>query len=103
MRWFSNLKTRSKLTAGFGLVILLLLVIIITARISIQTVRVAESGIAAAILLENNFNAQQSALLSAALVPPGTEMEANVQEVDVYSSDTSAVLKRLDSLYYRDD
>ncbi|MFN0079016.1 MAG: methyl-accepting chemotaxis protein [Prosthecobacter sp.] len=102
MRWFINLKTSSKLTTGFGIVILVLVAVIITAWTSMYAVRDAEISIADAMSLRNNFNGQRSALLAAILQPAGTEVESKLQEVHGYSSDNTEVLKRLDALYRRD-
>jgi hypothetical protein len=44
MHWFNNLKTRSKLTAGFGLVIALLIAIVITAWLFLRTLHDTEPG-----------------------------------------------------------
>ena len=102
MRWFTNLKTRSKLMAGFGIVIFMLLVVILTAWTSIYAVRNAESSIADVMSLRNNFNGQRAAMLAAVLLTTGTDVEAKMQEVADYSSDNTEVLKRLNTLYRRD-
>lgn len=102
MTSFTNLKTRSKLTAGFGLVIALLIIIIITAWFSLGAVRAAERSIADVIALRNNFNGQRSDLLAAVLSPPGAKVESRLQEVAAYSRDNTEVLQRLDARYRRD-
>ena len=84
MRWFTNLKTRSKLMAGFGIVIFMLLVVILTAWTSIYAVRNAESSIADVMSLRNNFNGQRAAMLAAVLLTTGTDVEAKMQEVADY-------------------
>ena len=102
MHWFTNLKTRSKLTAGFGLVIGLLLVIVVTAWFSIRAVRDAEGSIADVISIRNNFNGQRAALLGAVLSPPGAAVEAQLREAADYSNDNTAILKRLAEQYRLD-
>ncbi len=84
MRWFTNLKPRSKLMAGFGIVIFMLLVVILTAWTSIYAVRNAESSIADVMSLRNNFNGQRAAMLAAVLLTTGTDVEAKMQEVADY-------------------
>ena len=97
MHWFTNLKTRSKLTAGFGLVIALLIIIVITAWVSLRAVRDAERTVADVITVRANFTAQRSAVLSAMLQPSAAEMEARFQELAAYSKDNDEVLARIEA------
>ena len=103
MHWFTNLNTRSKLTAGFGLVIALLLVIVVTAWFSLGAVRDAESSVADVMSLRNNLNGQQAALLGAVLLPAGADVESRMQSVAGFSSDNTEILKRLGARYRGDD
>jgi methyl-accepting chemotaxis protein len=102
MHWFAHLKTRSKLSVGFGFVIALLVVIVITAWYSLNMVRETESSIADVISMRNNFNGQRAELLAAALAPGTADVESHVQEVIGYSNDNTAILQRLDARYRHD-
>ena len=97
MHWFTNLKTRSKLTAGFGLVIVLLILIVITAWVSLRAVRDAERTVADVITVRANFAGQRSALLSAMLQPLAAEMESRLQELAAYSKENDEVLARIEA------
>ena len=102
MHWFTNLKTRSKLTAGFGLVMALLLLIVITAWFSLRAVRDAERSIADVMALRNNFNGQSSAMLGALASPQGPEIESRLQDAADYSASNNVILQRLANQYDRD-
>jgi methyl-accepting chemotaxis protein len=99
MRWFTNLKTRSKLLVAFGVVILLLVIIIFTARTSLLALRDVESSIADTMMSRNSFNGERSALLGAALEPPGAKRDAWLDEVSRYSNDNEDALERLRDAY----
>ena len=102
MHWFTNLKTRSKLTAGFGVVIGLLLIIVITAWVTLRAAHEAERGIEDVLAVRNNFNGQRAALLSAALMPSGPQVETAIKEVASYSEANTEALDRLTAQYGRD-
>ncbi len=97
MHWFINLKTRAKLTVGFGFIIALLLLIVITGWSSLQTVRDMERTIADVVSVRANFNGQRAAVLSALLVTSATEAEARFQEVVAYSKENAEALRRLET------
>lgn len=97
MHWFTNLKTRSKLTVGFGFIIALLLLIVITAWYSLQTVRDMERTIADVVSVRANFNGQRAAVLGALLVPSATEAESRFQDVVAYSKENDVALRRLET------
>jgi methyl-accepting chemotaxis protein len=102
MNWFNNLKARSKLTTGFGLVIALLFAIVITAWLSLRAVHDTEIGMVDTLTVRSNFNGQRGALLAAVLVPPGPEAEKRLQEVAEYSNTNSESLQRLGDRYLGD-
>ena len=102
MHWFTHLKTRSKLTVGFGFVIALLLAIVITAWYSLRAVRDAERTIADVISVRANFNGQRSALLSALLLGSGPDAESRLEDVAAYSKENDEALRRLETQSRRD-
>ncbi|MEO7319882.1 MAG: methyl-accepting chemotaxis protein [Chthoniobacteraceae bacterium] len=97
MHWFTNLKTRSKLTVGFGLVIVLLIIIVITAWVSLRAVRDAERTVADVITVRANFAGQRSALLRTMLQPLAADMESQFQELAAYSKENDEVLLRIEA------
>ncbi len=76
MKWFVNLQTRTKLVLGFGLVVLLFVVVIATACIALVTVQRDYGITAAAARLDSNLNAQRSSLLSMMTMTERTRQEA---------------------------
>ena len=102
MNWFTHLKTRSKLAVGFGFVIALLLIIVVTAWHSLRAVRDAERTIADVISVRANFNGQRSALLGLLLVAPGAEAESRIQDIAAYSKENDEALRRLATQSRRD-
>ncbi len=76
MKWFMNLQTRTKLVLGFGLIVLLFVVVIATACIALMTVQ-RDYGITAdAARLDSNLNAQRASLLSMMALTDRTKQEA---------------------------
>jgi methyl-accepting chemotaxis protein len=103
MRWFTNLKTRSKLLVAFGIVILLMIAIILTARTSLLALQEVDNSIADVMMARNAFNGQRAAMLGAAISPPGSRTDEWLQEVSDYSSENDEVLKQIGKDYGGDD
>ncbi len=81
MHSFADLKTRTKLTVGFGLLLVMLLVIAIAAWISLGAVHNAERINADVASIRNNLNGQLVALLGTLHVPAGPEVDSRLQDV----------------------
>lgn len=103
MHWLTNLKTRSKLIAGFGLVIALLLAIVVIAWIALGAVHEIESSTADVLTVRSNLNGQRGSLLAVVLAPAGPEMESRLQEVTEYSNLTHGILEKLAEQYGADE
>ena len=97
---FTNLPTRTKLIAGFGLVIVLLIAIVLVGLFSLNAVRDGERGVAKIMEIRNAFNGQRAALLHAASM--GENIEALMKEVAEYSVANTTNLKWLEVQYRRD-
>lgn len=95
MQWFTNLTTRAKLAAGFGLVIVLLLAIVITAWLTLRTVRHAERSIADVISVRANFNGQRADLLTVLLAQSAEEVEVQLKHIAEYSKENDEALQRI--------
>ena len=76
MKWFINLQTRIKLVLGFGIVVLLFAIVIVTACAALLTVQRDYGITAAAARLDSNLNAQRAALLSMMMMTEPAKQEA---------------------------
>jgi methyl-accepting chemotaxis protein len=101
MHWFTNLKTRSKLSLGFGIVSGLLLLVVVTGWLSLRAVRDAEAAIADVMRTRANFNAQRADML-AALLLSAPEAEAQFTSVAEYSQENDEALRRISTCYRGD-
>ena len=95
MKWFMNLQTRTKLVLGFGVVVFLFAVVIVTACIAVITLKRDYGITAAAARLDSNLNAQRAALLSMMTMPERTRQEA---EQATLNARTQANQEIIDSL-----
>ena len=98
MSWFNNLKTGVKLLLGFGLIVALLAIVIITAlRVTAGMERHAQIAVAAAGL-ENNLNEDRAAVLT---MLAGTDPERRsvlIEEVGEHSRHGADYLRRIREL-----
>ncbi len=102
MRWFLHLKTRTKLSLGFGLILLLFLGLIGMAQTSLRVVHQAGDSVADALLLRNNTNIQRAALMAAAHAPVGVALDERLQEVVDSVSENDSLIQQLQAQYGAD-
>ena len=103
MKWFLNLSTRAKLFLGFGLMVLLLVVMVTTAYDGIATIRESqrrlyELNFADAVdlaLLRANSNGARLETLEMMLTPRRSEQEALERDIKGRTRTSDEIARRL--------
>jgi methyl-accepting chemotaxis protein len=96
MRWFLDLRTRTKLALGYGGIASLLLVVALTAIQAIRSVVADYEGVIWFRDLANNTNGQRVAVLSMLETEDAAERERFAGEVRAISAENDVILRRLD-------
>ena len=92
MNWFINLKTRTKLILGFGLIIILLALVISVAYYALVAVK-RDYGLTASVArLESNLNAQRASLLAMMTMTEKDQQEAERQELEARTQDNQVII-----------
>jgi methyl-accepting chemotaxis protein len=93
MKWFTNLTTRAKLVLGFGIVILCLIVVIITATMAVTDLNTSTKGI---------YTEQYANILDVL----GISVNMNVMRTDTYAmfaaNDSAGVLQKETDIHTRE-
>ncbi len=98
MSWFNNLKTGVKLLLGFGLIILLLVAVIVTAlRANAEMERDAQIALSATGL-ENNLNEDRAAVLTMLAITDPSVRPALISEVEEHAGHGEQYLRQIRDL-----
>ena len=110
MNWFKNLKTGSKLLAGFGAMIILLGATIVVAYSAITTIRDSEQrlfeeefvGVVNMTELRTDLNRQRTRMLEMMFTTNRTSQEALIQDIRSRATEIDQSLRQLAVLYKND-
>jgi methyl-accepting chemotaxis protein WspA len=95
MNWFINLKTRTKLILGFGLVIVLMAIVIGVAYDALVTLQRDYGITASSARLESNLNVQRVAVFSMMSMTDRAQQEAELAALKSRSGENAEIIKRL--------
>lgn len=102
MNWFTNLKTRSKLLATFGMVILLLVITVFGNLTYLHDVYDLERALDDSLAIRNNLNTARVAMFSAASTPVDAKVEGYLQEIAQRTKVDAETIERLENQYRGD-
>lgn len=107
MNWFRNLKTGTKLVLGFGVMIVLLGTVIVTAYSAITTMRDFHQGlferefvgVVEMVEVRSDLNRQRARMLEMVLTTDRTRQEALVQDIRRRVNEIDQSLQQLTTIY----
>src|SRR3990170_2655502 len=102
MKWFINLKTGTKLLTAFGLIILFMIIVMVTAYFGISEIQRNFRAALTVSDLEANNNGQRAAMLTMISVANRAEQAMAHQQIKEISRENDILFQTLTDLF-RDD
>jgi methyl-accepting chemotaxis protein len=102
MKWFINLKTGTKLLTAFGLIILFMIIVMVTAYSGISEIQRNFRAALTLSDLEANNNSQRAAVLTMMSITNRAEQAAAHQQIKEISKENDTLFQTLTDLF-RDD
>lgn len=95
MNWFGNLSTRSKLFWSFGLMLLFLAALVVTALNGLRIISEQNSLVADSLTMENNFNRQRADLLTMMAISDRAGQDALRTDIEKAAKENDVIFGRL--------